>query len=169
MKVGIISDTHDNLTMIRKAIEKFIEAKVELIIHCGDMVSPFSAREFEKVGDKLVYVYGNNDGDRIALGNALKKIGATVYEGPLKLEFSGVKFMVYHGFKDVELTKELPRIVAKNGNYDYILYGHTHKLDVERIGNSTVINPGECCGYLTGESTIVILDTEDKKVDISRL
>ncbi|MHA1506500.1 MAG: metallophosphoesterase [Candidatus Asgardarchaeia archaeon] len=169
MRIGIISDTHDNLDMIRKAIEKFVEMKVELIIHCGDMVSPFSAREFKKVGDKLIYVYGNNDGDRIALGNVLRKIGATVYEGPLKLEISGIKFMIYHGFKDAELTKEFPRIVAEKNYCDYILYGHTHKLDVEKINNSVIINPGECCGYLTGESTIAVLDTESKKVDILKL
>jgi hypothetical protein len=40
---------------------------------------------------------------------------------------------------------------------DVIIYGHTHQVDI-RPGKPLVINPGECCSWLTGRSTIVLLD-----------
>lgn len=40
MLVGIITDTHDNLAGIQKAIQIFKEQKIEMLIHCGDWVSP---------------------------------------------------------------------------------------------------------------------------------
>jgi len=35
MKIGIISDTHDNLPQIKKAVEIFNREKVELVLHAG--------------------------------------------------------------------------------------------------------------------------------------
>ncbi len=54
------------------------------------------------------------------------------------------------------------------GNYDLIVYGHTHEVDV-RKGKTTVINPGECGGWLTGKSTVGIFDTANDDVRIIEL
>ena len=40
MKIGIISDSHDHVDNIRRAVSVFREASVELVIHAGDIVSP---------------------------------------------------------------------------------------------------------------------------------
>ena len=40
MKIGIISDTHNNIALTKKAIEIFGEKDVEFIIHAGDLTSP---------------------------------------------------------------------------------------------------------------------------------
>jgi putative phosphoesterase len=45
-------------------------------------------------------------------------------------------------------------------SYDVIVHGHTHEARVQRQGKTLVVNPGETCGYLTGESSIALLDTE---------
>ncbi|MHA1794561.1 MAG: metallophosphoesterase family protein, partial [Promethearchaeota archaeon] len=37
-KIGILSDTHDNLPKIKKVVELFIAENVDLITHCGDYV-----------------------------------------------------------------------------------------------------------------------------------
>ena len=42
---------------------------------------------------------------------------------------------------------------------------HTIK-GIERKGKTLAINPGELCGYLTGKSTIAILDTVKNQAEI---
>ena len=39
MKIGIISDTHDDITNTNKAIDIFEENKVEVVIHADDISS----------------------------------------------------------------------------------------------------------------------------------
>ena len=54
MKIGIMSDTHDYLPNIRKAIEIFNEEKVDLVVHCGDFVSLFVIKEFKNLKAKVI-------------------------------------------------------------------------------------------------------------------
>ena len=42
MTIGIISDTHDNVVNVKKAADKFKEAKVEFVLHCGDIICPLT-------------------------------------------------------------------------------------------------------------------------------
>jgi len=42
MVIGIISDTHDHMDNIRKALKIFKEKNVKVILHAGDFVSPFT-------------------------------------------------------------------------------------------------------------------------------
>ena len=48
-KIGIMSDSHDNLPAIRAAVELFNREKVDLVIHAGDVGAPFTAREIKKL------------------------------------------------------------------------------------------------------------------------
>jgi putative phosphoesterase len=50
--------------------------------------------------------------------------------------------------------------LVKSGNYDIVIRGHTHKLEVKQ-GKCMMINPGETCGYLSGKKTVILLDPED--------
>ena len=43
MLVGIVADTHDNLDLVQAAVGWFESADVDVVVHCGDIVSPFSA------------------------------------------------------------------------------------------------------------------------------
>ena len=47
MKIGVLSDSHDNLPNIRKAVEVFSKNGVEALIHGGDFCSPFTLAEFK--------------------------------------------------------------------------------------------------------------------------
>jgi uncharacterized protein len=51
--IGIISDSHDNLEAIRKAVEFFNNNDVKAVLHAGDLVSPFTARAFKELKSKL--------------------------------------------------------------------------------------------------------------------
>ncbi len=41
MLIGAISDTHDNLPKIEKAVQNLNEQKVGLVLHAGDYVAGF--------------------------------------------------------------------------------------------------------------------------------
>jgi putative phosphoesterase len=157
MKIGLISDTHDNIPTCNKLIPKFLHENVEVLIHCGDIISPFMKRVFVPLHDaciKMFAVYGNNDGERDGL---LHTLGTIMELTPdfYELELDGKNFLVVH-----HLPETLIQSLAASQKFDYIVKGHLHEKRDEKIGKTRIINPGEACGYLTGTASIAILDTE---------
>ena len=63
MLVGIISDSHDHLDNIERAMQRFEREEVSRILHPGDIVAPFAARLLQEHRFcPLDIIYGNNDG-----------------------------------------------------------------------------------------------------------
>ena len=161
MKVGIISDTHDKLDAISEAVAMFNDEGIELLIHAGDYISPFTSQPFKKLKAPLVGVFGNNDGDKLLLKKFYKTEGVgELYEDPYEFEHATKKIIVTHKPQIVEP-------LAASGRYDAVIFGHTHKAVIEQYPGRTkdraktwIINPGECCGYLTARKTVALLDLE---------
>lgn len=149
MKLGIISDSHDNLPMIAQAVDLFNREKVDLVLHAGDFVSPFTAMPFRGLNAKLVGVFGNNDGDKPALIRRFADIGE-IYEDYREFELAGRKIALMHQPKFLESLRA-------GALHDLIVYGHTHNADL-REGPPLVINPGECGAWLTGAATVATVD-----------
>jgi len=158
MKIGIISDTHDNLPQIKKAVEIFNREKVELVLHAGDFVSPFTFLKFENLNCPLKGVFGNNDGDKLYLQEKFKGIGE-IYPAPYKTNIDHKNIIMLHKEKLIDA-------LAESQKYEVIIYGHTHRTDLRKIGKTFIINPGECGGWLTGKSTIALLDLETLEAKI---
>lgn len=59
--------------------------------------------------------------------------------------------------------------LAESQKYEVIIYGHTHRTDLRKIGKTLIINPGECGGWLTGKSTIALLDLKNVEAKIIKL
>ncbi|NOZ63876.1 MAG: metallophosphoesterase [Caldiserica bacterium] len=161
MKWGIISDTHDNLSSLKKAINIFRQQKVKIIFHAGDFISPFTVRLFEGFDGKLIGVFGNNDGEKIGLKKAYKNLGE-IHEDFFLGEVEGKRIFLTH-------KGDLVPSLAKSGDIDILIYGHTHKQEIKQLGHSLVINPGECGGWLSQESTIALLDPEALEAKIISL
>ena len=49
MKIGIISDTHDDVEYTNRAIDAFEKKDVEVVIHAGDVISPAMILEFKRL------------------------------------------------------------------------------------------------------------------------
>jgi len=163
MKVGVLSDTHDNLVNIRKAVDIFSRNGVEALIHAGDFCSPFTIPEFKPLFDKGIKmhaVFGNNDGDRVLL---VKRGGDSVAFTDFTsiLWLDGKKIVVMHY---PELADDLFRL----GAYDLVVYGHNHKMRVEG-GGKKLLNPGTCAGYLAETATVALWETRDMAVEIVQL
>lgn len=75
MKIGVISNTHDNLPAIEEAVKIFNSVEVGLIIHAGDRNAPFSPTKFAAAKAKIVGVLGNVDGERDYLKVKAKELG----------------------------------------------------------------------------------------------
>jgi len=170
MKVGVVADTHDHLDAIRRAVEIFNDEGIELLIHAGDFVAPFTEQPFRMLNAPLVGIFGNNDGDKLLLKEKYRENGVgELYEDPHEFELATKKIIVTHRPKIV-------KALVASGVYDVIIYGHTHKAEIEHTsgksgthGQVWIINPGECCGYITRRETVALLDLEKEEARIVEL
>jgi len=179
MKVGLVADTHDEERAISKAVKIFNEEGVEVVIHAGDFVAPFTVRSFKMLKAPLIGVFGNNDGDKLLLKQMYKDNGVgELHDDPHEFELGTKKIVVTH-------RPMIVKALAISGIYDVVIYGHTHKPVIERYqkqkqrSNSNIcgdereeawlINPGECSGYITGRKTVAILDIEEEVARIAEL
>jgi putative phosphoesterase len=162
--VGLIADTHDRLKMVDKAIKKLNEQKVELVLHAGDYIAPFVIPMFKELKAKLVGVFGNNDGDHELLKKRFSELGLEIRGGFAELNVDGLKIALLHGHEE-----ELLKALINSEGFDVVVHGHTHKAEVYRKGKTLVVNPGEVCGYLSGKSTIALLDTDKGEAETIEL
>lgn len=161
MLIGLIADTHDNLPLVDKAIKKLNEMNVGLVLHAGDYVTPFVIPKFKELKAKLIGVFGNNDGDRELLKKRFDEYEDLEIRGNFAQIFlGGLRIALLHGDEE-----ELLDALVNSESFDVVVRGHTHKAEVYQKGKTLVVNPGEVCGYLTGKSTIVLLDTDDWKAE----
>ena len=149
MKFAVVSDTHNNWNNFKKAIDWIMEQKIQLILHCGDIMSQEMIDKAQNVFDgEIKYVKGNGD------------YGLDLPE-KMELEFNGKKIAFTH-FPDI--AKKL----AQSGNYDLIFYGHTHRPWDEKINECHMINPGELAGQFY-KPTFAIYDTATGKLELKIL
>lgn len=166
MKIGVLSDSHDNLPLIRRAISRLnLEEGLEYVFHAGDIISPFAAKEFLNLKYPTFFTFGNNDGERLMLKEVLSSNNKIKLIWPkITVELEKYRVALLHG-EDENAVEAL----AKSEAYDVVIYGHWHKVVSKLVGNTLLINPGELCGYLTGKSTLAIIDLETKSTKIVEL
>ncbi len=155
MKIGIMADSHDHLSRIRRALHLLRAHGVEELIHAGDVVAPFAAKAVTAFEGPIHCVFGNNDGERKGLSKVLD-----VKEPPLVLEIGGRKIIVAHE------VAEVPDGLARDA--DAVIVGHTHEPEV-KPGKPVWINPGETGGWLTDCATCAVLDLETMEVEICEI
>jgi uncharacterized protein len=161
MKIGIISDTHDNLEGTRKAADAFRVLGISKIIHAGDFCSSFTVEEFN--GFDLHAVFGNNDGDHFHILNKIKEIGGTHHNEFLEFEESGIRIAAYHG-----TVPAITDALIKCGTYRVVISGHTHEAVVKSHGETLHINPGAAHGF-GKQGTAAVLDLKDVSARIIQL
>jgi uncharacterized protein len=173
MKIGVLSDTHDYLPSVRKAIRIFQERQVGLLIHGGDWVAPFVPRFIKELKPSLQCpiksVFGNNDGDIYLMLEMNRALGWGIEfcKEILELEADGRRIAVYHGTEPL-ITDALIRC----RRYDAVFTGHTH-LAVNDIADGTLhLNPGTT-SFVRGteilsEATAAVYDTAVNAAEIVR-
>jgi hypothetical protein len=159
--IGILSDSHDNLTRVRQAVRLFNDAGCSLVIHAGDFVAPFTVDELRNLRAPIKAVFGNCDGEKAGLARAFQGIGE-IADGPLAFSHAGLRFAVVH--LDSSASTQ-----AASKLFDVVAFGHTHRPLVESRDGVLLINPGEAGGWLRGKSTVALLDPAALTADIITL
>jgi hypothetical protein len=160
MKVGIISDTHDNVPNIQSAVGYFNLAGIQALLHCGDFVAPFALMPLKELECKKLYlVFGNNDGEVKGIEGLAAEHRWTIARPPMELELYGRKIALLHEPDPLKNFRE-------KGEHHLIVYGHTHRPLVEKGNGRLVINPGEGGGWTTGTPTFAVADLETMEAEI---
>ena len=163
MMLGVMSDSHDHLGNISKAVAAFTERRIAALIHGGDLCSPFVFRELEKlkgICPRMYAVFGNNDGDRVLLTEKGRGF-CTFRDAALTLELAGRRIAVMH-YPDVAES------LHRSGDFDLVIYGHSHQVRVEG-SDRILLNPGSCAGYLAQRATIAAVDLTSLEVELIEL
>jgi putative phosphoesterase len=153
MRIAIVSDIHDNVWNLSKALT--IAAECERMVCCGDLCSPFVIDQLARgFSGEIHIVTGNNDADMFRItSKAAMKYSATIR---LRGEFFEAEWdrrlIAAQHFDNIALA------IAESGRYDAVFYGHNHAFDVRRIGRTLAVNPGSVMGAQ--------FDSEGRRVDV---
>jgi putative phosphoesterase len=166
--IGIMSDTHDNLPMIDKAVKKLLNENVDLVLHAGDYVSPFVIPHFKPFKGRFIGVFGNNDGDHELLRRRFAEFNLELRGIFAEVKAGDTRIALLHGGEPgiVPGPSELLKSLLSSECFDVIVHGHVHDAGVDRKEKTLVVNPGEVCGYLTGKPSVALLDTKTMRARI---
>ena len=103
-----------------------------------------------------------NDGDVLLLSR--------VADGLDNLTLHGLFCMVELGGRRIAVNHYPPlaRDQALSGRYDLVCHGHDHESNVERVGETLLVDPGEVMGRL-GPSSYAVYDTETGQAELRQV
>ncbi len=159
MRIAILSDTHDHIPNLRSAVIYCNAYGVQMMIHCGDLISPFMLIELAEFSGAVHLIYGNNVGDQHLISQSCgTKYANITHHGTLgAVEAGGVKFAFNH-------YPQLARGIALQGSFDVVCCGHTHNYIVEKIGECLLVNPGDLHGGKK-QPGFVIFETATRTIE----
>ena len=157
MRLGILSDTHDELVRTRHAVHMLRDAGAEALVHCGDLASPPIVEALAAL--PAWFVFGNHDADTVP---ALQRAAAEF--GPVCLGWGGVVAVggrrggVAHG----HMTTDVRRVLAEQP--EFLLSGHSHFASDAVIGSVRRINPGAL--HRADAFTVAVLEMATGKLQV---
>ena len=153
MEVAILSDIHDNIWNLERALDELNKRKAQRLLFLGDFCAPFSLKQLaEGFSDPIDAIFGNNDGDQFLLATIAADHANVTLHGQfaeLKIESKSIAMNHYPG---------IARGLA-HGDYDAVFYGHDHTPFTGEVGATLLANPGEIMGRF-GSPSFGIYDTE---------
>jgi len=159
MKVAIMSDSHDAIPNLEKAVMIAKEKGAEMIFHCGDLISPFMLPILAKFEKEVHLILGNNKGDVFLLCETLKKFPQIKLHGDqafLKVKQFNIAMVHY---------PQIAYGLACTGDYDFVFFGHTHVYEVKEVGKTLMLNPGELLGKEGELVSFILLNLETKEFE----
>ena len=158
MRIGVVSDTHNNVRNIKNIIRIFNEEGVDNVIHTGDVSKAESLTLFSELQCPLIGVFGNNDRMEVGLNEVCQKYNFSFMEPPFSLVLDERKVVIFHEPEPIE------EYIIKHDDVDLVLHGHTHRYREEVKKNVIYFNPGESAGFFEGKSVLGIIELKDLKI-----
>ncbi len=197
MKIGIISDTHNQIDLIRKALEIFKKENVGMIIHAGDVDLASALEVFAEAELPIKMAIGNMDEEPerylekakvlgldffmnsflainvdINVDNDVEvnvETGAGASAGEEGRGRGARRIYVFHG-KVLGKLDEVINILAQSKKYDLVVYGHTHQPKIEKIGGILILNPGSLQPLVFGmKPSVAVYDASYNNVEFFEL
>lgn len=148
MRILVVSDTHGQHKNLDKALEQV--GKIDALIHMGDVEG--GEHYIEAVAECETHIVaGNNDFFSFL---------------PKEKEFKIGRYNVFitHGHHYyVSVGTARLKQEAKSRNADIVMYGHTHRPEIDRSDDLIVINPGSL-SYPRQEgrrATYILMEIDD--------
>lgn len=157
MTIAVMSDVHDNIWNLEKALIKVKESGAELLFFLGDFCAPFTLAQIAQgFRGEIHCVFGNNDGDPFLLSTiAAKHPHVTLYGEFADLSFDDRRIALNH-------YPAIAEPIARSDIYDAVFSGHDHTKYVHRFGKTLWANPGEVMGRF-GEPSFGVHDTRTQE------
>jgi putative phosphoesterase len=160
MRLGVISDTHGHVELMRPAVRMLESLDVDAVLHCGDIGS-LAVVELLAAWPAH-FVFGNCDSDLANFAAAIEKLGQTCHGQFGNLEFEGVRVALLHSHDGRRFRQTI-----SSGEYGLVCYGHTHVAAIDRRGSTLVLNPGAI--YRANPHSIAVVDLPVLEATIIRL
>ena len=151
MRIGLISDTHNNQNQTRQALARLQQEQITTVLHAGDVTTAQTLRLF-KAFDVWVS-RGNMDHDPALNATALELFGPQRLAVIHKLALDGHTVALLHDGESAAA-----RELILSGDYDYVIRGHSHHPRDEELAGTRVINPGALGNTRWRRPTFAILD-----------
>lgn len=162
--IGLMSDSHDHLTNIKKLVTIFNEQKVDIAFHLGDYNSEFIIKELGNLNCPFIGLLGENDGDVYSLLKACSD-NMEIFKNQHEIRLNDKNFLLIRDPKYLN-------IIVSSEQYNFIIFGQDHKLSISKNANVHIINPGEVCGYISGKAQAIILNIltgESQIIDLNTI
>lgn len=124
MKIVVLSDTHGDANLIEQVYEQELDA--DAFFHCGDSELAYDDVHFHH----MYRVKGNCDFDRNFVDDLLVPVGERSI------------FMTHGHLYNIKMTLTPLDYKAQETGADIVLFGHSHLLGAEQIGDTLFLNPG---------------------------
>lgn len=129
MRIAVVSDTHKNMSAIRKVCQRIEALKPDLILHLGDVMDDADvmeallSREVRRVPGNCDYAMGLPHG--------------------ILLDAEGVLLYAVHGHEH-GVKRGLHQLVGEGARKGakIVLYGHTHVAREDFLQGMHLLNPG---------------------------
>lgn len=160
MRIGLISDTHipDVAQSIPRQVAEVFSG-VDLILHAGDI---FVASVIDELHNIAPVVAARGDDDYGIFDDRIDEVQ--------QLTLDGLHLYAIHSSRYWARS-----IILKPEDHDLekapdiVVYGHTHRETVERIGKSLLVNPGSATfpEYQLRLGTVGLLTIDNGRADAS--
>lgn len=141
MRIAVVSDSHDHIPNLYHAVHRANQEQAELLLHCGDLISPFMLQYLHAFNGPVHLIYGNNVGDQHLIsarcGTVFPNVHHHGFHGSITI--NGWRIAMNH-------YPELAREIARSGTHHLVCYGHDHIFHSEHIGDCLLVNPGDLLG-----------------------
>lgn len=164
MQLIIISDSHDNIVRLRHVMGFGEASKAGAIIHCGDWNTPLAVKQFSRVKTPVFGVLGNADIDP-RMPESLKDANIQFDLDFLKLNLDNRLIGISHYPPSLsDSSGQAFKKALASGEYDLLVYGHTHRSQQKRYGSTLLVNPGAL--HNTPQPSFAVYDTETANVEL---